>query len=460
MTRQIPNGEQIFLTDNGLPVALGTVGMFIPATMTPKNTWQDKDKVTLNANPIVLDAAGRAIIWGEGDYRQILADSLGNEIWDRVVSSGENSTGVAWGGTGSGTGNAQIVTVAGFTVADGATFEYIVGFSNTGPATIAVNGNSPLAVLTMTPSGPAPVDGGDLIAKNIARLVYVSTLGGYVIVNGTGGQFNALPESTELNPIDFGAYYDIDNSRNEKILISNWLKVVAQLTADTDPAAGDLISVYKLADTVVYKMTLASVLRVIKDLPTIADPDVTADFVAVYSNADVKATRMSLQNVGGVWRFIAPSKTADSGDSSIIFKDLGSYRMLRITFANVVPLTDDSRLQLQISINNGTSWITTNYVNVDTGKTDALWIASATATNRVANNAQGGLNGVLTLANVGSALYKVLSGSTSWRQPGDKINTYTAGGYSAEGNPASALKFAWEAGNFLRGTIYLEGIKS
>lgn len=81
----IPNGEQVFVDANGEPYALGTVGMYVPNTFTDKDTWQDRDHVALNLNPIDLDAAGRCVIWGEGAYRQILKDVNGNTIWDKIT---------------------------------------------------------------------------------------------------------------------------------------------------------------------------------------------------------------------------------------------------------------------------------------------------------------------------------------------------------------------------------------
>lgn len=96
----LPNAETVFLDDDGLPVAGGSVGFFIPGTDTPKDTWLDSSQSVLNSNPVILDAAGRARIWGSGDYRQILQDSLGNIIWDRetfgsnVGPTGPTGTGI------------------------------------------------------------------------------------------------------------------------------------------------------------------------------------------------------------------------------------------------------------------------------------------------------------------------------------------------------------------------------
>ena len=60
----------------------------IPGTSTPKDTWLDPDKAAVNTNPVVLDAAGRAIILGSADYRLIVRDVDGNLIYDGWTSTG------------------------------------------------------------------------------------------------------------------------------------------------------------------------------------------------------------------------------------------------------------------------------------------------------------------------------------------------------------------------------------
>lgn len=76
-----------FCDANGHPFAGGTVALYIPGTDTPKDSWQDHEGTALNSNPVVLDAAGRAIILGSGEYRLVLKDSVGNLIYDQWTSS-------------------------------------------------------------------------------------------------------------------------------------------------------------------------------------------------------------------------------------------------------------------------------------------------------------------------------------------------------------------------------------
>lgn len=68
--------------DNATGDALvgGFVHTYVPGGTTAKQTWQDAGETTPNTNPIVLDAAGSALIYGSGSYQITVTDSLGNAI--------------------------------------------------------------------------------------------------------------------------------------------------------------------------------------------------------------------------------------------------------------------------------------------------------------------------------------------------------------------------------------------
>lgn len=99
----LPLGKQQYFDNNGNPLSGGKVYNYIPATTTFKTTWQDSAEGTANANPVVLDAAGRALIYGEGNYRQIVRKSNGDLVWDAVTSS------TGSGGGSSSTGDGDLV---------------------------------------------------------------------------------------------------------------------------------------------------------------------------------------------------------------------------------------------------------------------------------------------------------------------------------------------------------------
>lgn len=81
----LPNGEQQFCDANGVPLAGGSVYFYVPGTTTAKTTYADPDLTVANTNPVILDAAGRAIVWGSGEYRQILYDRNAVMIWDQLT---------------------------------------------------------------------------------------------------------------------------------------------------------------------------------------------------------------------------------------------------------------------------------------------------------------------------------------------------------------------------------------
>jgi hypothetical protein len=69
---------------DGVPYAGGELYTYLAgsAGATPKATYSDAKITTPNANPVVLDADGRADVWvGGGSYLLILKDSLGNTVW-------------------------------------------------------------------------------------------------------------------------------------------------------------------------------------------------------------------------------------------------------------------------------------------------------------------------------------------------------------------------------------------
>jgi hypothetical protein len=87
MAAPLPSAELQFLDGNGHPYSGGSLQTLIPGTLTLKATWQDAAASALNTNPIVLDAAGRCVVWGDGQYRFILKDAAGTLIYDQVSST-------------------------------------------------------------------------------------------------------------------------------------------------------------------------------------------------------------------------------------------------------------------------------------------------------------------------------------------------------------------------------------
>lgn len=188
----LPPGEIQFSDANGNPYAGGKVYFYIPNTSTPKNTYLTASQSVLNSNPVILDAAGRAIIYGDGMYRQVLKDSVGNLVWDQPTASTQATTGtILWGSTSTGSANTQSINVTGFTATDGQVVGFVAGFTNTGAMTIDA-GTGGIAVRSDTLSGPVALVGGEVRASNVVIAVY------------TGGFFHLV--STPFPTVNYQAF--------------------------------------------------------------------------------------------------------------------------------------------------------------------------------------------------------------------------------------------------------------
>lgn len=179
----LPAPELQFSDQNGKPYVGGKVYMYIPNTNTPKTTWKDAGQTIPNTNPITLDGAGRAIIYGNGTYRQILRDINGNTIWDQITADYSTAAAYSSAGTSSGTPNAQIVNAPNFSSIDGQYISFLVGpgLTNTGAATLTPNG-TPIAVLKDTIAGPVALTGGEMTAGNVVSAIYSSVTGAFHLV--------------------------------------------------------------------------------------------------------------------------------------------------------------------------------------------------------------------------------------------------------------------------------------
>lgn len=188
MATILPPGVTQFFDANGDPLASGFVYFYVPNTTTPKDTWQDSGQTILNTNPIELSVGGTATIYGSGIYRQVVKDVDGNLIFDAITAD-TASGGVTFGGTSTGTANAQIITIGGFTSQDGQVVTFIAGLTNTSQLT--VNG---IPVLADTGGGPVALVGGEVADGNAIMMLYDSVRGAFHLVNGI--QTSLVPPGT------------------------------------------------------------------------------------------------------------------------------------------------------------------------------------------------------------------------------------------------------------------------
>lgn len=68
------------LKNDGSVNASGYLHWYKVGTTTDKDTYTATDLATANANPVVLDSAGRATVVLSGDYKLVIKDSAGNTL--------------------------------------------------------------------------------------------------------------------------------------------------------------------------------------------------------------------------------------------------------------------------------------------------------------------------------------------------------------------------------------------
>jgi len=102
----------VFYDDNGNPLTGGKVFTYTAGTLTPRVTYTDQGGLTSNANPVILDSAGRAAIWLDNafGYKFIVHTSA-----DVLLSNGtiDNITPF---NTSSSSGLANIGSIAANTI--------------------------------------------------------------------------------------------------------------------------------------------------------------------------------------------------------------------------------------------------------------------------------------------------------------------------------------------------------
>lgn len=200
----LPNGEQQFIDGNGNPLVNGKVFFYsnYPTCTVLKNTFQNEAGTVLNTNPVILNSAGRATIFGTGAYCQVLKDANNNTIWTRYTSDTSSASNLGWGGTSGGTANAQTVSVSAFSTVNGQTFYFKAGFTNTAALTLTVNGGSAISVVRDTPTGTVALTGGEVVTGNIIGVTYDSVTGAFHLVTNNTRQFgfaNNVPAAPTMD---------------------------------------------------------------------------------------------------------------------------------------------------------------------------------------------------------------------------------------------------------------------
>ncbi len=237
------------LTDSsGDPLASGKVYTYIAGTTTPSTTWTDEGETTPAANPIVLDAQGRAKVYAQGDYKFVVKDSNDSIIytWDDLaffdsadLSSYALKTAIQqssfiYGGTTAGTANAQTISVSP-TPASYVTGEvlcFIAGNSNTDSWTLNKNSLGAKSVI------------GNVTSGRVYYAVYNGTV--YEILNPSCKAFNTISKTT-INTTSV-SYASMSTDLTGSLVVNSGEMVVLELSGNWSHSSADINSYIEFCD--------------------------------------------------------------------------------------------------------------------------------------------------------------------------------------------------------------------
>jgi len=162
---------------------------------------------------------------------------------------------------------------------------------------------------------------------------------------------------------------------------------------------------------------------------------------------------------GGIWTHIATSTASTS--SAIVFSDLSAYEMLRLSFYNVRPTTDDSRFRLTLSSDNGSTFITTStYFSGGTTSTSfSLASGGTTMGNLVAD---GPASGTLIVGNFNQASKTFMMNTSIYGDTAGAIVSLVNNGGQTGATAMNAFRLSVASGGtegtIATGTFVLEGL--
>lgn len=171
----------------------------------------------------------------------------------------------------------------------------------------------------------------------------------------------------------------------------------------------------------------------------------------------------SLPTPTNIWKLI--SETSISSSAQWAATGLGSYRALRITGLNILPATDAVLLDMRLSSDNGSTYISTGYVVGATVATDRIpLIYNASAGYKISNSSSlGGATFCHTVFDFGSVQRTMVcpsgySNAIYGRDGGGTYHTNGWYGYHDSQTAMNALKIYFSSGNIASGIIILEGM--
>lgn len=186
-----------FTDSSGQPLAGGKVYTYSAGTTSDKTTWQDASKSTPHANPIILDAQGKKLVFADGNYKFRIDDANDTTLYtlDGLKFGLYNDGSSTYGGVTTGSSNAYVLTLTPplLALTNGAEVTFEANHTNTGAATLNVNS---LGAIDLNRSNDTAMGANEIISGNTYTAVYESSTNAWLLRNVTNGWTSYTPTLT------------------------------------------------------------------------------------------------------------------------------------------------------------------------------------------------------------------------------------------------------------------------
>lgn len=278
---------------SGSALSGGKVYTYTAGTLTSKTTWTDIDKSTPAANPVVLDANGRAQIYADGNYKFVVDDSSDNTLytWDDLTygTTSPLTTGLASGGSSGAYTLTPSPAASSYSNGDVYLFTANHTSDNIGGSTLNISSLGAKNITTRNSSGTSLAD--PLIDDCTYLVQYNSTDDEFNIINGnnSGIQVYTATLDSVSGIIATGSasnYYSVDGG---------WCTVTFLINFDISSATSASVG-----------MSLPFHADEIMDngygVPIMVDDSTTAGYVAGRLFFDTSDTKVNISRESGDWQ--------------------------------------------------------------------------------------------------------------------------------------------------------------
>jgi hypothetical protein len=159
-------------------------------------------------------------------------------------------------------------------------------------------------------------------------------------------------------------------------------------------------------------------------------------------------------------------QTASNSTSIAFTSGLTSYTALMLVFSGVVPATNNAQLELQMSANGGSSYVSSGYTggfNYFEYNSSTTYNASSTSFWPMAgdqNSSTGTINGVIFIHNVNIAVAPFINGNVSYYDGGKSQYCMGIVGGSCTTTGLNAISLLMSSGNISSGRFVLYGLQN